>query len=93
MRDYNLITVLPAGDLGRLEEVKTRLRETLTRNKVDIVKEDDMGIRRLPHLIGNTESGCFLKIKCKSKPDQIKNLAHELQIDEGIMRFMVKRTA
>lgn len=93
VQNYEIITILPAGDLARLDEIKTRVREILSRNKVEVLKEEDLGIRRLPHEINGVTSGAFLLQNCKVEPASVKDITRDLQIEEGIMRYMVKRVA
>ena len=93
MREYELITILESGEKTGLEETKNTLTEIFQRNQVELVKEDDWGIRKLQYDIANQNSGHFILHHCKIAPEKVKDLTHELELEQRVMRYMLRRAA
>ena len=92
MKDYEIITILP-NDPGALEQAKKEVLDILKRNKVEVVKEDDWGVRKLTAPIDHTETAHFALRTCKADPAVLKTVAHEMTLQLSILRFMIKRVA
>ena len=93
MRQYELITILRNTDTAQLEEIKKTLQTILERYNVEVVKEEVWGDRTFPHDIGHFTAGHFVLNICKIAPEKVKDLSHDLGIEQGVLRYMVKRAA
>ena len=87
MRQYELISIL------RSAENAGKLKEIIKRHASEIVKEDDWGTRRLQFKQAELDSGHYLLHVCKIAPEKVKELSRELQIDQDVISYMVKRVA
>lgn len=88
-----MITILHGSEPARVEEIRNTVRGILERNEVELVKEDDWGVRKLNYDIKDQNSGHFILHHCKINPARVKDLTHELELELGIMRYMLKRAA
>ena len=93
MKDYELITIINSADATIVEQGKKAVKDILTRNEAKIDKEDDWGGRKLHHPIAHTESGHFLYFTMQLDPTKVVDVRRDLQIDQNVLRYLVKRTA
>lgn len=93
MKGYEVITILKSADPAILEQAKKSVKDILTRNSGRISAEDDWGTRKLHHEIDHIESGHFLYHTVELDPAKIVDVRRDLQIDQNVLRYMVKRTA
>ncbi len=93
MKDYEVITILKNPDATAVEQGKKAVKDILSRNQVKVAKEDDWGARKLHHEIAGSESGHFMYLAVQMEPSKVVDLRRDLQIDQNVLRYMVKRTA
>ncbi len=93
MRQYEIVTIYRNSEQGQLETTRKAVGELLARHKAEVVKEDEWGNRSLWHETRDALSGFFILVTCKMPPESIKDLKHDLEIQNGLLRFMVKRAA
>lgn len=90
MRSYELITI---HDPAKLEAGRKAVAEILARHKVTGHNEDDWGDKRIPHDDGTMPMGRFLYHTMHADPQAIKEMAHELQLESSVARYMFGRGA
>ncbi len=91
MNNYEIITIFQNSD--KLEETKTAFKEILSRHNAEISKEDDWGIRSLNYEVQDLKNGVFHYMTCKIDPLKVKEITHEVKIQNGILQQMIKRVA
>lgn len=89
LKQYEIITIFKEGP--EFEESRKGFREILSRNKAEIAKEEEMGIRKLHFEIQHQNNGHFVLTKCSAAPEKVKDISHEMKIHGGILRYMIKR--
>ena len=87
-REYELITILQDGE--GVSKTKEKLSDLLKRHEATVVKEDEWGRRRLVPPIKYEQNGYFLFQNLKLDPNRVKEITHELDIDQNVLRYMVK---
>jgi len=93
VRKYELVTIIQGGDLTVLEESKKALAEILSRNNVEVIKEEPVTINRRPHDKTGPVNGQHYLHVCKIAPEKVKDISHELELEQAILRYMVRRAA
>jgi small subunit ribosomal protein S6 len=78
-------------DLGddEREKLTTRLKATIGKNKGDIIRFDDMGVKGLTFKIKKRSRGHYFIVYLEGPGSMISELERFLRIDENIMRFVV----
>lgn len=93
MRDYEIISILRGTETSAVEQGKSALKTILERNKAKVVKEDDWGMRKFPHSMDKVDVGHYVLTTLQVDPANVSALRHELDIEQSILRYIVKRTA
>lgn len=88
MRNYEIITIFQDG--GDIQASKKVLGEIMERNGATMTSEEDWGTRTLPHLLKKQNRGFYNLMKCQIDPLKVKDLSHEMQIQQDILHFIVK---
>ncbi len=89
MREYEVALLLSPqqDDAGSIEEVK----EFITRNGGEILKEEDWGVRKLAYPVKKQEFGRYYFIRFKAHPNTAYELNHHLRLMRKFLRHMVVR--
>ncbi len=92
MRNYELTIILaggttPAKKKSRIEKIGKIVKA----EKGKLTKTDDWGELKLLHLIDENETGKFLHFQLKLKPESAKDLDSILNLEEGILRYLLVR--
>ena len=93
MNKYELITIIKNTDTAELDNYKKSLREVLKKHNIEVSKEEEWGTRNVHHELEGTTTGFFMVSNCIMAPDKVVGLKRDLQITDGIMRHMIKRSA
>ncbi|MDH5656132.1 MAG: 30S ribosomal protein S6 [Spirochaetia bacterium] len=88
MRKYEIITIFQEGT--DVQESKKSLNEIFERNSVQVSSEEDWGVRKLPHLLKKKGSGFYSISNCEMDPAKVKDVTHEILIQQSILHHMVK---
>ena len=91
MKEYEVITIFNTTGGVPLEEAKKNLQEILKRHSVRPAREEDWGEKKLHHDIDKIKSGHFIHQTCKMDPSKVNDIKKEMQLEQSILRFMVKR--
>jgi len=89
MRNYHIVAVLK--DAPETEEYRKNLTALLTRHEGKIVEDQKWGSRRLPHGMHHEGVGIYNFIHCQMDAGRVKELSHDMQIQPGVLRFMIRR--
>lgn len=88
---YNYeLTILTAGEMPESESKKVidGVKKLLPKEAV-IVKEDDWGLKDLAYHISKNAKAKFVQIKFTAESDSLKNLNKALNIEEGVLRYLL----
>ena len=91
MRNYELITIFNTAGGVTLDAARQGVQDIFAAHNIKSEKEDDWGERRLHHDVERVANGHFVLWTLKGPPDQMKELARELQIHQGVLRYMIRR--
>jgi small subunit ribosomal protein S6 len=90
MNLYEIMFVLNP-DIGEdeREKVTTRLKNTISKNKGDIIRFDDMGFKSLTYKIKKKSRGLFFLINLEGPGSMVAEIERFLRLDENVIRFVV----
>ncbi len=90
MNFYEIMFIL-SPDIGEDEREKltTRLKSTISKNKGDIIRFDDMGFKSLTYKIKKKSRGQFFLINLEGPGSMVAEIERFLRIDENVIRFVV----
>jgi len=88
LRDYEIITIFQDGQ--DIQASKKTLQEIFERNSVQVSSDEDWGVRKLPHFLKKQNTGFYYLTSCKMEPSKIKDVTHEMLIQQDILHHMVK---
>ena len=89
MRNYHIIVVIK--DVPDVEDLKKGVVQLLGRHNAKVGEEQKWGSRRLPHGMQHEHVGIYYCINAQMESGHVKELAHDLNIQPGVLRFMVSR--
>lgn len=89
MRNYHIVVVFK--DAPETEDLRKGVAQLLTRHNGKIVEDQKWGSRRLPHGMQHEGVGVYALITCQMDAGRVKELSHDLQIQQGVLRFMIRR--
>jgi len=69
---------------GRVEFVK----DILTKNAAEIVKIDELGVKKLAYEIEKQERGYYFVVYFTAKPEIMDEVLRNLRLDETVLRFL-----
>lgn len=90
MNLYEIMFIL-SPDIGEdeREKITTRLKSTISKNKGDIIRFDDMGFKSLTYKIKKKSRGQYYLINLEGPGSMIAEIERFLRIDENVIRFVV----
>lgn len=89
LRQYeNVIIITPLLTEEQMEEVVEKYRSFLKDNKVELIHEENWGLRKLAYSIEKKSTGFYHLYEFNSDPEFIKKLELEFKRDDKIMRFL-----
>jgi small subunit ribosomal protein S6 len=88
MRAYEITNIL-INEGSLVEETKKQIKEILSKFSAEITAEEDWGQKTLWHRIRGYETGFFTFLKCKAKPETIKEIEREFHLNQNILRSLI----
>ena len=90
MNLYEIMFILNP-DIGEDEREKltTRLKAVISKNKGDIIRFDDLGLKSLTYKIKKKSRGQYFLINLEGPGSMIAEIERFLRIDENVIRFVV----
>jgi len=94
MTTYELMIVInPQVSDTEATEIVEKAKKIVTDEKAEILNEDRLGRKKFAHPMGKHRDGFYLYLKVKAAPETVKNITHNLKLQESILRAMVLKTA
>ncbi len=81
-----IITPLLTDD--QMKEVVDKFRDLLKKHKVELVHEENWGLKKLAYPIKKKSTGFYQLFEFEADPDFIRKWETEFKRDERIMRFL-----
>ncbi len=90
MRQYELIVIVqPDLDETTLSGVIERVKEMITGNEGEILKEEIWGSRRMAYAIKNFREGYYVYMEVSFAPEFGAELKQNLRYVEPVLRYML----
>lgn len=94
MKTYELMVIInPQVSDTEATEIVEKAKKIVTNEKAEILNEDRLGRKKFSHMVGKHRDGFYLYLKVKAGPETVKNITHNLKLQESILRAMVLKSA
>jgi len=92
MNNYETVFITtPVLSESQMKETVDKFRSVLTKNKAEIIHEENWGLRKLSYPIQKKTTGFYYLIEFRTEGDLISKLETEYKRDERIIRFLTVR--
>ncbi len=72
-----------------IKTIKNKIHEIFDKYQVTIIKEEDLGKRKLAYMIKRARHGYYALIEFNASPAIINNLRHQLKLMTEIIRYRI----
>ena len=94
MSTYELMVIInPQVSDTEANEIVEKTRKIVTDEKAEILNEDRLGRKKFSHAVGKHRDGFYFYMKVRAVPASVKNITHNLRLQEHILRAMMLRSA
>jgi small subunit ribosomal protein S6 len=88
LNHYETVFILtPVLSDEQVKEAVQKFKDYLQKEGVELVHEENWGLRKLAYKLKNKSTGFYQLFEYKMKPELVKNFEIQLRRDERIMRF------
>ena len=92
MRTYELVFIAQPGlDEEGLASLVETVKQTVTENGGEIIKEEMMGRRKLAYPINRYEEGHYILLHANLERPTLNELERRLKLSEDILRHIIVR--
>ena len=89
LNNYETVFIVtPVLPEAQVKDAVAKFKELMKDNKVEVVNEENWGLKSLAYEIKGKSTGFYTLIEFKSEPSFIAKLETEFKRDERIMRFL-----
>jgi len=93
MITYELMLIInPQVSDAEAGEIVEKAKKILADEKAEVLNEDRLGRKKFSHPIGKNRDGFYVYMKVKAAPEAVKNINHNLKLQESILRAMMLKT-
>ena len=93
MTTYELMLIInPQVSDTEAGEIVEKAKKILTDEKAEILNEDRLGRKKFSHPVWKNRDGFYVYMKVKAAPESVKNITHNLKLQESILRAMMLKT-
>ena len=93
MTTYELMIIInPQVSDIEASEIVEKAKKIVTDEKGEILNEDRLGRKKFSHPVGKNRDGFYVYMKVKASPESVKNITHNLKLQESILRAMMLKT-
>ena len=93
MTTYELMLIInPQVSDTEASEIVEKAKKIITDEKAEILNEDKLGRKKFSHPVGKNRDGFYVYMKVKAAPESVKNINHNLKLQESILRSMMLKT-
>jgi len=88
MHNYELIIILRNKEIDSLKE---KVKEILTKYKVNITSDEPWGLRKLAYSIDRETNAYYFYYNIEASPDTIKKMKNDFNLNSDILRYLFIR--
>lgn len=89
-RTYELLYLIDGGaQAERVSAVKDRIRSLVSQQSGELVREEDMGKRKLAYAIKGVRFGIYGLAYLTAQPTKAKELGNLLKLEDGVVRHLI----
>ena len=89
-KDYELIFIYNSRD-SVFEASRKKIQDILSQHKAKIIKEEDMGIRKLAYEVKKNKEGHYYLYHLRVNGEKIKQMSRDFRLSEEILKHMFVR--
>ena len=90
--DYELLYIIDTSlEEDPRKELIARFNALIEQNEGKVEKVEEWGKRRLAYLVDDKPEGYYVLVNFSAKTDFPRELERVLEIDEGVMRYLITR--
>lgn len=94
MTTYELMLIInPQVSDTEANDIVEKAKKIITNEKAEIINEDRLGRKKFAHQMGKSRDGFYVYMKVKASPESVKNINHNLKLQESILRAMMLKAA
>ena len=88
-KNYETVFIMtPVLSEAQMKDTVGKFKKVLTSNGVEMVNEENWGLRKLAYPIQHKTTGFYQLFEFRAEPDAIIKLETEYRRDEAVMRFL-----
>jgi small subunit ribosomal protein S6 len=93
MITYELMLVInPQVSDAEAGEIIEKAKKIVTDEKAEILNEDRLGRKKFSHPMGKNRDGFYVYMKISALPGSVKNITHNMKLQEYVLRAMMLKT-
>lgn len=85
MNNYEFIIILRNKEIDSLKE---KVKEILSKNKVNITLDEPWGLRKLAYSIDRETNAYYFYYNLEASPDTIRKMKNEFNLNSDILRYL-----
>ncbi|MDP8259362.1 MAG: 30S ribosomal protein S6 [Candidatus Aadella gelida] len=92
VRSYEGLFIIVPEKLDNLDEVKANIKDIISDNSGNIVKETDIGKKTLAYPIKKKEEGIYYEIHFSAKPASVAKMSRLFRINNDLLRALIDKS-
>ncbi len=90
MRKYEAVIIFNT-DEGKFEKGKEIIKTQFSELGINLIKEEDMGERKLAYLIKKHDRGHYYLYEFEASPEKIKQFEKSLKLKTEVLKMLIVR--
>lgn len=92
LRPYEILLIIdPRPTDEELEQLLTRLQDTVKELGAEVTRTENWGKRRLTYDIKKQREGTYVVFEVSAEPGMVKEFERQLKLNETVLRFLSTR--
>lgn len=88
LKNYEIMVIIDPK-VENVKDVFERVKTYATSNGGEILKDEDMGVRKLEYLVKKKEKGHYYLLEMKIDPKSLSEIENDMKVDEDVIRYLL----
>jgi small subunit ribosomal protein S6 len=88
LKNYEIMVIIDPK-VENVKNVFERIKTYITSTEGEILKDEDMGVRRLEYLVKKREKGHYYLVEMKMDPKKLSEIENDIKVDEDVLRYLL----
>ncbi len=94
MNTYELMLIInPQLTDAEVGEAVEKAKKLIVDSKGEVLAEDRIGRKKFSHAVGKNRDGFYVYLKVKVLPASVKEINHQLKLQDGVLRAMLMKAS